>query len=178
MRGSPPRHKRVSSLRKRNTGRKGERKPCSTLLRPRVNPPRFSTRAALAPPPGRSVGRELARRSLGNLRSGFSSKHALRRYLGFISPGRSCRKGFTRSERNSDLGGSSCKEGRGLWPCHGKRSSSACAMSQPMISALSSIEPSRPERPPWPASISVLNKRSCASALLALSRATHFAGSA
>ena len=69
--------------------------------------------------------------------------------------------------------GSSFKDGPHLWPCHAK-----CAMSQPMISALSSIEPSRPERPLWPASMSVLNKRSCVSVLFARSRATHLAGSA
>ena len=34
-----------------------ERKPCAILLLPRVKPPRFSTPAALAPPPGRSMGR-------------------------------------------------------------------------------------------------------------------------
>lgn len=109
---------------------------------------------------------------LCDLRSGFSSRHVSRRYLG-SPPRRSCRKGFIRFRP----WGISCKRGD-LWPCHGKRLASACAMSQPMISALSSIEPSRPERPPWPASISVLNKRSCASVLLARSRATHLAGSA
>ena len=43
---------------------------------------------------------------------------------------------------------------------------------------VSSIEPSRPERPSWPTVISVLNTRSCLSVLLARSFATHLAGSA
>src|SRR6516162_7105230 len=49
---------------------------------------------------------------------------------------------------------------------HG-RQSRACAMSQAMISALSLIEPRRPERPSWPAVISILNTRSRLSVLLA-----------
>src|SRR6516164_4638055 len=60
----------------------------------------------------------------------------------------------------------------------GRRPSRACAMSQAMISALSSIEPSRPERPLWPAVISVLNTRSRVSVLVARNFATHLAGSA
>ena len=45
-------------------------------------------------------------------------------------------------------------------PCQEGAPSRACAISQPIISALSSIEPSRPERPLWPVVISVLNTRS------------------
>jgi hypothetical protein len=56
--------------------------------------------------------------------------------------------------------------------------SRACAISQPMISALWLVEPPRPERPWWPASISVRSSKSRRSVLLARSRATHLAGSA
>ena len=56
--------------------------------------------------------------------------------------------------------------------------SRACAISQPMISAFWLVEPPRPERPWWPASLSVRSNKSRRSVLLARSRATHLAGSA
>ena len=91
-----------------------------------------------------------------------------------VEPGSTLRARYKRTSvfevSNRRCGTSRSPPGCFSGPRHCEFSSRACAMSQPMISALSVTEPPLPERPSCPESISVLRNRSCTSVLLARSQ--------